>query len=285
MPPKVRKNSPKLLLFIAQLYELWSNSKKWLVSRNTPLRSAGGWSQRHAWQCAQSSVSCRCCDHASSWSWSDAPRWDTEPCGIVWPHNVLQSVAGTWHTSLSQQCNPVVNMEQLQDSLNLKKKNVSAYYTFKKGCVSELVIDWTTTDYSQWINKDIFSARSIAHQANKLMSRSDSCLTHEKKKKKKILVLMLTCREMSLIWTSSVLHLPKSLISGVSATAVVLSQSVTGKLKENAYSSIHLRYWHLRVTCVFVFNRYFKETRGIRRRAAVTPQARLKACFTPRSLS
>lgn len=207
--------------------ELWSNSKKWLVSRNTPLQLAGGWSQRHAWQCARSSVSCRCCDHASSWSWSDAPRWGTGPCGNVWLHNVLQSVAGTWHTSLSQQCNPVVNIEQLQDSFNKKKQFICILQVWK-GFVSELVIDWTTTDYSQWINKDIFSARSIAHQANKLMSRSDSCLTHGGRGKKITLVLVLTCREMSLIWTSSVLHLPKSLISGVSATAVVLSQSVTG---------------------------------------------------------
>lgn len=36
----------------------------------------------------------------------------------------------------------------------------------------------------------------------------------------------LACREMSLIWTSSVLHFPKSLISGVSATAGAVSQSV-----------------------------------------------------------
>lgn len=45
--------------------------------------------------------------------------------------------------------------------------------------------------------------------------------------------MVLTCREMSLIWTSSVLHLPKSLISGVSATAGAVSHSVTEDGEKN----------------------------------------------------
>lgn len=65
------------------------------------------------------------------------------------------------------------------------------------------------------------------------------------------LVATLTCREMSLIWTSSVLHLPKSLISGVSATAVVLSQSVTGRgKKKHDQASIYLiNTWEQRHAC------------------------------------
>lgn len=49
-----------------------------------------------------------------------------------------------------------------------------------------------------------------------------------------------TCSEMSLIWTSSVLHLPKSLISGVSATAGAASQSsAIFKMKWECHFYVH----------------------------------------------
>lgn len=54
-----------------------------------------------------------------------------------------------------------------------------------------------------------------------------------------------TCREMSLICTSSVLHFPKSLMSGVSATAgAAVSHSVILGIKivkAQAYLSLTLR--------------------------------------------
>lgn len=56
---------------------------------------------------------------------------------------------------------------------------------------------------------------------------------------------LLTCREMSLICTSSVLHFPKSLMSGVSATAgAAVSHSVILRIKivkAQAYVSLTLR--------------------------------------------
>ena len=103
------------------------------------------------------------------------------------------------------------------------------------GNVSELVIDWVTVvDCSQWINKDVQSASTLAHQDNGKVSRRDSslgslsrCTGSESYR---------TCREMSLICTSSVLHFPKSLISGDSATAGAVSHvSVVTRRKTSQY--------------------------------------------------
>lgn len=55
---------------------------------------------------------------------------------------------------------------------------------------------------------------------------------------------VVTCREMSLIWTSSVLHLPKSLISGVSATAGAVSHSATEDKEEIQLIILKLRKEH-----------------------------------------
>lgn len=95
---------------------------------SVPLPSAGGWSQKRAWQCGQSSASCRCCGRASSWSWSDAPQWGTGPCGNAWRHNVLQSVAGTWRTSLSRQCNPV-GKQAMVSVAAWRERNTLRYFT------------------------------------------------------------------------------------------------------------------------------------------------------------
>lgn len=95
-------------------------------------------------------------------------------------------------------------------------------------------------DYSQWISKDIYSASTLAHQDNGTypgVTLASLSAPRVIKKDSSKCLLPHTCREMSLIWTSSVLHLPKSLISGDSATAGAVSHSVTEETREAVNSS------------------------------------------------